>query len=81
MMKNSMEGIFQSIPSAAIKWRECAGSTGAFRFFGLRPADIIPFGRNNRSRGQLREQLRELTAAIERCAPHLLIAAGREGGR
>lgn len=38
---------------------------------------VILFSRNYRSPGQLRE----LTAAIRQCAPHLLIAADQEGGR
>lgn len=38
---------------------------------------VILFSRNYRSP----EQLRELTAAIRQCAPHLLIAADQEGGR
>ncbi len=38
---------------------------------------VILFSRNYSSP----EQLRELTAAIRQCAPHLLIAADQEGGR
>lgn len=38
---------------------------------------VILFSRNYQSP----EQLRELTAAIRQCAPHLLIAADQEGGR
>ena len=38
---------------------------------------VILFARNFRSPGQLRE----LTAAVRECAPHLLIAVDQEGGR